>query len=115
MRVAQRYRHSVCLDFEPVLLVGLLIVDHQLKEYLMEEAIITCGKNGQHSRGSRHYLGLAVDLRIPTLDTIRRRVALDRCRGALPYGYDLIDEGDHWHLEYDPKVPVNSYKWEERE
>lgn len=114
MRVANEHRHSVTLNFTPRLLAGLIIVDSQIQRMLSgREAEITCGDNGEHSVGSCHYTGNAVDIRTPTHDTSKAATLLARCRRALPFGYDLVAETTHWHLEYDPKVPTNYYKWKE--
>jgi hypothetical protein len=90
---------------------GLMIVNSQLDNMFLD-CVLTYGREGQHSAGSCHYTGHAVDIRIPTQDTNKRKTAFERCTVALPATYQLVDEGSHWHLEFDPRQPMNKYKWE---
>jgi len=72
--------------------------------------VVTSANDGRHKRGSRHYQGLAFDIRLRDahgrVGTIIDEAAITlwctRLRDALP-SWDIIDEGDHLHLEYDPK------------
>lgn len=72
--------------------------------------VVTSGRDGTHKPSSRHYKGLAADMRTnhpkstPTLiKTIYREIEdlLDR------KGFDIVLESDHLHLEYDPKGEEN--------
>jgi len=69
-----------------------------------EELIITSTFEGIHSEGSLHYGNDAFDMRYPLKfpGTI-----IGGVRRALGPEYDLVEEGDHVHIEYDPK---RSYK-----
>ena len=53
-----------------------------------------------HEKGSLHYKNRAFDCGPPLRD---RAGTLARVKEAMGPDYDLIDEGDHWHVEYDPK------------
>lgn len=73
---------------------------YQNHSYEME---ITSGVEGKHSRGSLHYAGAAVDLRIKNIPT---EVVLDittDIKERLASDYDVILEGNHIHIEYQPK------------
>ena len=64
-----------------------------------KEMVITSTYEGVHSPGSLHYANLAVDLRHrrsgpETVNAIRKKLGDD---------YDVVKEGDHIHIEYDPK------------
>jgi len=66
------------------------------------ELVVTSGLDGEHSAGSYHYYGLAVDLRtrqIPTVAEVQQ--IAQELRAALGSPYDVVVEGDHLHLEYD--------------
>lgn len=67
------------------------------------ELVITAGTDGRHMAKSLHYKGLALDLRTRTLPVSQRRKIENELRKALGPEYDLIYEGDHFHVEYDPK------------
>lgn len=64
---------------------------------------LTSVVDGRHSEKSLHYRGLAFDCRTTaagmpqaTIDEI-----VEAARAALP-GFDVLDEGDHLHVEWDP-------------
>ncbi|MBU2249553.1 MAG: hypothetical protein KKD77_22590 [Gammaproteobacteria bacterium] len=62
-----------------------------------EDLFITSLREGNHSAGSLHYEGWAFDLHKLKLTTITE------CRSALGPGWDIVNEYDHWHFEYDPR------------
>jgi hypothetical protein len=64
-----------------------------------QELVITSTYEGNHSEGSLHYCNEAVDIRIwksprKVRAAIKQRLGND---------YDVIFEGNHIHIEYDPK------------
>ena len=71
---------------------------------------ITSAQDGKHMKGSKHYEGLAIDLRSKNLPSKaeKRRVLEELKEGAGP-DYDIILEGEgklqeHFHAEFDPEV-----------
>ena len=71
------------------------------------ELVVTSVTDGRHMRGSLHYVGAAVDFRVPRDDKgvpdgsqLRQRLA-----EALGPDFDVVDEGDHIHVEWQPKEP----------
>lgn len=78
---------------KPEILVGLMVLESNIGKGV----VITCGRNGTHIPGSLHYAGLAVDIRKPD-------AVISTIRSYLGPQFDLVEEVDHWHLEYQPKV-----------
>ena len=64
-----------------------------------EEIIVTSTYEGNHGGGSLHYADQAFDLRLVDHGQERMGVLL---RDRLGIKFDVLVEGDHWHLEYDP-------------
>lgn len=66
-------------------------------------AIITSGIDGKHMQNSKHYTGHAFDFRTKyiNLDTLKSIVA--ELKARLGPDFDVIDEGTHLHVEWDPK------------
>lgn len=74
---------------------------------------VTCGMDGEHSAGSLHYYGRAIDIRIWYIDDAgaQQYLAADTLAAAcyqlqrsLLTDYDVISHaGSHVHVEYDPK------------
>jgi len=67
------------------------------------EVVITSGIEGTHAVRSFHYIGRALDFRTSMLTDSQRSVVHDRLRQTLGVEYDVVFEGDHFHIEYDPK------------
>jgi len=72
--------------------------------YLMT---ITSGNDGNHMRGSKHYINDAVDLRIWGIeDAGFLKIIGNEMQEMLDLhksGYQVVIEGDHYHVEWDPK------------
>ncbi len=62
---------------------------------------ITSGKDGKHMKGSKHYIGAAIDIRTRDMKYVNKTTAA--IKNALGSDYDVIFEIDHIHLEFDPK------------
>jgi hypothetical protein len=75
---------------------------------LGSELTITSISDGKHMKGSKHYEGFAFDCRtwdFP-VDSEKREVLLAFLDEALNWQlqeYDIVDEQDHIHIEFDPK------------
>ena len=81
----------------------VLVHANKVWEDYGQELVITCGMDGEHSAGSLHYYGLAVDLRTnyfdnSALEQIKHELVL-----ALGDDYDVFLHKTHMHVEYDPK------------
>lgn len=72
------------------------------------KCVITSGIDGKHSAGSLHYVGLALDFRIRDVPADERERLRSKIAANLGPGFDFIIENDHYHLEYQPKKPVNA-------
>lgn len=60
------------------------------------DLFITSVQEGNHSAGSLHYDGRAIDFR-------KASITLQQVKTAVGPGYDCVDEADHFHVEWDPK------------
>lgn len=67
------------------------------------DTVITAGTDGKHMAGSLHYKGLALDVRTRDLKDEDKLPAAAAIRQVLGAGFDVVLEGDHFHIEYDPK------------
>jgi hypothetical protein len=89
-------------SLKPQLLLALIIVD-QVMQADGQQAVITSLNDARHSKTSLHYNGSAADLRSRFFDD--PKLILELCKKALGNNPDLdmIYEGNHFHLEYQPK------------
>jgi len=71
--------------------------------------VVTCARDGEHSKKSLHYEGRAVDIRTSTLfSTDAKTQFRDRIRAVLPSTFDVVLESDHLHVEYDLKKEADA-------
>lgn len=86
----------------------VLIAAERVWQNYGQELVVTCGMEGEHSAGSLHYYGLAVDLRSNYFtkhpDGLHEDfdVAKD-LRVELGDDFDVVVHGTHIHVEYDPE------------
>lgn len=87
---------------EPRLLVIACAAANAAQE-LGLSIVITSGTDGQHKTGSRHGKAAALDFRTRNLTRAQVDDWMAAMRRRLGQDYDLVDEVDHVHVEYDPK------------
>lgn len=90
---------------KPEILLAVQIV-HSVFVANKKNCVITSCVDGQHSRGSKHYSGNAIDIRTRHLLPTEREAIEADCRESLGADYDFIFEGDHFHCEFDPKTAL---------
>ena len=96
MRLALNVRLQ---GIRPELLLALMIVS-DLCNVWSKSVIITTVLNGAHMHNSLHYTGAAVDFVVDLV--VARSDFVDELRDRLGPDFDVIDEGDHIHIEYQP-------------
>ena len=67
------------------------------------DVTVTSARGDRHSRSSLHYAGHAVDLRTRDLNPQEIADIMSELRLILGDPFDVIDEGSHIHIEYQPK------------
>lgn len=77
-----------------------LNIVNKLFEIAGKELTITSTYDGSHSAGSLHYANQAYKIRV-SLETSVKMVK--DIRFSLGSDFDVIDEGDHIQIKYDPK------------
>lgn len=91
------------LGLRPEMAVAIIVAREVFAQHKVE-LVITSIIEGTHERASLHYTGCAADLRRPTSQPDAEAVVRD-LRDALGDDYDVILEGDHIHVEFQPKQP----------
>ena len=89
-------KQGVIGDLQTVAQKGFGRVAKLYKDY-GGDLFVTSIRESNHSPGSLHYIGLAFDIR-PLIS-----VKLISIKKVLGHGWDVVDEGNHIHCEYDPK------------
>jgi len=83
------------------ILLALMVANDVYKDH-GTDMVCTSITDGMHSVGSRHYSGLACDLRIRNLPDGAAPEVKDQIAENLGEHYDVILESTHIHIEYDP-------------
>lgn len=68
-----------------------------------QECVILSGLDREHSDGSLHPFGYALDLRSRYFGKDQIQVVAKELRGAIGPKYQVLTEATHIHVEYDPK------------
>lgn len=68
----------------------------------LQSFVITSAHDGTHSEGSLHNDGLALDLRVWGFTEAEAKRATAEIQERLGERWDVIYEGTHIHVEYDP-------------
>ena len=86
-------------------LVLVLIAVREIEHELRLDVWVTAIVNGRHRHESSHYLGCAVDV-----DDVgdRNELLASELETRLPPDYDVIDEGSHVHIQFEPKEAMNA-------
>lgn len=85
---------------QPPILLAVIVAREVFTE-LEADFIVTSFCDGTHGPKSLHRFGLAMDVRTRHLMPGEIRPIVARLRDRLP-GYDIVEEHDHLHIEYDP-------------
>lgn len=99
---------SVKLPLSLPMLKAYALIDESHQALTGKEAVITSGQDGTHMRGSLHYEGRAIDLRVWYTDHVGRTAYwATMLAERLGEDYDVLyGNKGHWnhiHLEYDPE------------
>lgn len=89
------------LGIRPELMMGIIVADGVWRQ-LGKELCVTSICDSKHSRDSLHYLGLAADLRTRYFEDNGMEAAR-MLSDSLPDDFDVVVEGNHIHMEFQPK------------
>ena len=89
------------IEMRPVLKAA-----NQIWQLHQDELVITAGLEGEHSAGSLHYYGYALDLRTRNFSKSVQKQIVVRLKERLGPDYDVILHSTHMHVEYDKAKEV---------
>ncbi len=85
----------------PQTLLAIVAAANVFRKYQKETLVLTSVTDSKHGRGSKHYIGNAVDLRRRNLSD--PEAATKELKSDLGADFDVVLEKDHIHIEWDPK------------
>lgn len=101
MRLVAYLKDGVCYPHTKEIDFAIYAISQICSQQNWPLPTITSGHDGQHMKGSKHYEGLAIDVRTRGYNAKFYHVLV---RAAIAsFGFDVVLEKDHIHIEYDPK------------
>ncbi len=91
------------VGLRPEILFGHSVVVEVFRDAGHKTLHITSIRDGEHSRGSRHYIGLAIDYDVVGLNKANFESIAAEVRARLSDEFDVIAHKGHLHVEFDPK------------
>lgn len=93
------------------MVAALDVADGVFSQYVPDSesgrhTVVTSGVEGQHSWGSLHYQGAALDFRTRHLSEDEQVAVADEIGRQLGEDFDVVLESTHLHIEFQPKGPV---------
>lgn len=88
-------------DVKLQIIDALLIMQLVLQRFNYD-LVVTSLSDSKHKDTSLHYRGYAVDIRTRDMKVQDVPTVVRECRLALGRDYDVVQEPDHIHVEYDP-------------
>jgi hypothetical protein len=104
MRLAEDLKTRPRLGEVAAIATLLLVANEVFEVEANSDAIITSGMDGKHMQNSKHYVGRAFDFRTKHLKEVEVDSIVAGIKMRLGPDFDVIDEGTHIHVEWDPKA-----------
>lgn len=86
---------------KPELILAMVLVEPVISKHA--KFVVTSVCDGTHMKTSLHYQGLAMDVRTREIPEVMLRPCLEEIKSVLGSQFDVVLEGDHYHIEFDPK------------
>lgn len=91
---------------KPEMIPALMVVNEVYAKYNYDCVVTSC-MDGKHSKGSRHYLGMALDFRMNTVHEIDQAKITEVVKERLTDEYYVLLEGvgtpnAHLHVQFSP-------------
>lgn len=82
---------------------AMLKADKISLEVSGKEMVVTSILDGVHKQSSKHYVGDAFDMRVWIYTKSQLEKIITRLKKDLGKNYFVLFEGDHIHVQFDPK------------
>jgi hypothetical protein len=92
----------------PETLFAMRVAEGVFEDRKLGLMTVTSCADGKHSAGSKHYVGGAFDIRTRDIPKDQWEIVAGDIRERLGIEYDVVVEKDHFHIEHDPKTPINA-------
>ena len=90
------------LGLQPCMFFAFLVAGEAYKDHGFD-CVLTSGTDSKHGDHSHHYKGYAIDIRIRDISEGILTKIVEEIQFRLQSQFQVILEGDHIHIEFDPK------------
>ena len=90
-------------NLQPQIALAIQVAYSVYQDNGFNDLRITSLNDSGHSHTSLHYSGNAVDLGVIGFVDAQRAKLAQEINGALGTDFDVLDEGNHIHIEYQPR------------
>lgn len=109
MRMAIALKSSARITgVRPETLFAMRVAEGVFEDRKLGLMTVTSCADGKHSPGSKHYVGGAFDIRTRDIPQDQWQIVAGDIRERLGSEFDVVVEKDHFHIELDPKTPINA-------
>jgi hypothetical protein len=84
------------------------VAAERVYEVTGHDLTITACVDGKHMAGSLHYTGAAIDVRTRDVPADKLQTILAKLKECLAGDFDVLLEGDHVHIEFQPKQSLTN-------
>ena len=84
------------------------VAAERVYEVTGHDLTITACVDGKHMAGSLHYTGAAIDVRTRDVPADKLQTILAKLKECLAGDFDVLLEGDHIHIEFQPKQSLTN-------
>ena len=88
---------------KPQMAIAYTIICAAYQRHGAQPCVITSASDGTHGPNSLHYQGLALDLRTKSVIPAMLSLIVRDLKRDLGDQFDVVEEPDHLHVEYDVK------------
>ncbi len=95
---------------QPVMIIAMMVVEQVYRELEnLDNCVFTSCTDGEHKKGSDHYVGNAIDVRIWGFDKMGIDIqdVADKIASRLTEEYEVIVHSTHIHIGFDPQKGLN--------
>lgn len=104
MSASMRLKPDISIaGVKPETVIGMMVAQ-SVCATMGYEFCITSVAEGKHRADSRHYMGLAFDMRTRHMKPNDVAIFRDELARRLGPDWDVVIEATHLHIEFDPKV-----------
>ena len=84
-------------------MVVAMLAAYSFCQDISKDCVRTSALDSKHSKTSLHYIGYALDFRTRDMNKSEQEMFRISMLGTLSDEYDVVLEGNHLHVEFQPK------------